>query len=73
MLRPVERRQMWRRIVGLERRGAPLPTLMGHALPDPTLLFDEDFIDAQRLGQLAAGRAPWGPKGPQGPGKTMVR
>ena len=40
----IERRQDWRRIVGLERRGAPLATLAGRPLPDPTQLRDEDFV-----------------------------
>lgn len=40
-----ERRNQWSRIVGLERRGAPLKTLMGRPLPDPTHLADEDFQD----------------------------
>ncbi len=38
-----ERRHQWSRIVGVERRGAPLRTLMGRPLPDPTRLADEDF------------------------------
>ena len=44
-----ERRQDWRRIVGLERRGAPLSTLGGRPLPDPTRLIDEDFMEWQVL------------------------
>jgi len=43
----VERRQNWSRIVGLERRGAPLDTLFGRPLPDPTKLVDEDFREDQ--------------------------
>ncbi len=43
MVERYERRHEWRRIVGIERRGAPVPTLEGHALPDPTLLLDEEF------------------------------
>lgn len=43
MVERYERRSEWRRIVGIERRGAPVPTLEGHALPDPTLLLDEEF------------------------------
>jgi len=43
MAQQVERRQEWHRIVGVERRSAPLHDLEGHALPDPTLLLDEDF------------------------------
>lgn len=42
-----ERRQNWSRIIGLERRGAPLDNLLGHPLPDPTKLIDEDFIEVQ--------------------------
>lgn len=38
-----ERRHEWRRIIGIERRGAPMPTLEGHALPDPSRLLDEEF------------------------------
>lgn len=40
---PNERRHTWKRIVGIERRGAPVPMLEGHPLPDPTLLEDEEF------------------------------
>jgi hypothetical protein len=47
MLEPVERRQTWSRIIGVERRHAPLPELEGHALPDPTRLEDEDFAETQ--------------------------
>lgn len=43
----VERRQNWSRIIGLERRGAPLQTLYGQPLPDPTKLEDEDFQPVQ--------------------------
>ncbi|MDP2876190.1 MAG: hypothetical protein Q8O00_08405 [Holophaga sp.] len=39
----VERRQRWSRIIGVERRGAPLDNLLGKRLPDPTKLMDEDF------------------------------
>lgn len=39
----VERRQRWSRIVGVERRAAPLKDLQGHPLPDPSLLEDEEF------------------------------
>lgn len=48
MSRPVERRQVWSRLVGVERRAAPLHELNGHPLPDPTRLEDEDFLEAQR-------------------------
>lgn len=43
----VERRQMWSRIIGVERRKAPVAELNGHKLPDPTRLEDEEFIEAQ--------------------------
>lgn len=46
MMDEVERRQEWNRIIGIDRRGAPIPTLEGRPLPDPTLLLDEDFQDA---------------------------
>lgn len=39
----VERRQRWNRIIGLERRGAPVDSLQGQPLPDPTRLVDEEF------------------------------
>lgn len=48
MLSPVERRLTWNRIVGVERRAAPMHDLGGHPLPDPTRLEDEDFLEAQR-------------------------
>ena len=38
-----DRRQDCQRIIGIERRGAPIPRLNGHQLPDPTRLIDEDF------------------------------
>jgi hypothetical protein len=38
---------MWSRIIGVERRSAPLQELDGHALPDPTRLEDEEFVAAQ--------------------------
>ena len=41
---PLERRQVWSRIIGVERRAAPVHELNGHALPDPTQLEDEDFL-----------------------------
>ncbi len=50
-----ERRQEWRRIVGIERRGAPLPTLEGHPLPDPTQLQDEEF-QGEATERRSAGR-----------------
>lgn len=43
MVEPLERRKVWSRIVGVERRAAPLPDLEGRPLPDPTLLEDEEF------------------------------
>jgi hypothetical protein len=45
---PLERRQTWSRIVGVERRSAPLHDLHGRPLPDPTRLEDEEFIEARR-------------------------
>ena len=48
----LERRQVWSRIIGVERRSAPIHNLAGHPLPDPTRLEDEDFLKAQmRLDQ----------------------
>lgn len=48
----VERRQLWSRIIGVERRAAPVKELGGHPLPDPTLLEDEEFEGARaRLDQ----------------------
>jgi hypothetical protein len=47
MVGPVERRKTWSRIVGVERRAAPLHELSGHPLPDPTRLEDEEFDEAQ--------------------------
>lgn len=44
----VERRQVWSRIVGVERRAAPFNELQGHPLPDPTLLEDEEFLKARQ-------------------------
>ena len=44
----VERRKVWSRIIGVERRAAPLPVLEGRPLPDPTRLEDEDFLEARR-------------------------
>ena len=43
----VERRKAWSRIVGVERREAPLHDIEGHPLPDPTRLEDEEFDAAQ--------------------------
>ncbi|MBK7293512.1 MAG: hypothetical protein IPI84_06980 [Holophagaceae bacterium] len=48
MMSPVERRQTWSRIVGVERRAAPMQVLDGRPLPDPTRLEDEDFLEARR-------------------------
>lgn len=44
---PLERRQVWNRIIGVERRSAPIHELDGHPLPDPTRLEDEEFLEAQ--------------------------
>jgi hypothetical protein len=43
----VERRQNWNRTIGVERRGAPVDTVFGRPLPDPSRLVDEDFQEAQ--------------------------
>ena len=43
----LERRQVWSRIIGVERRSAPLQELGGHPLPDPTRLEDEEFLEAR--------------------------
>jgi len=43
----VERRQNWSRIIGVERRGAPVDSVFGRPLPDPSRLVDEDFHGAQ--------------------------
>jgi hypothetical protein len=52
MTSPLERRQVWSRIIGVERRAAPLHDLDGRPLPDPTQLEDEEFLEAQlRLDQ----------------------
>jgi hypothetical protein len=63
MTTPLERRQVWNRIIGVERRSAPIHELDGHPLPDPTQLEDEEFLEAQtRLAeerQKAAHRDPW--------------
>jgi hypothetical protein len=48
MLSPIERRQVWSRIIGVERRAAPVHDLDGRPLPDPTLLLDEEFVEAQK-------------------------
>lgn len=55
----LERRQTWRRIVGVERRGAPFSTILGRPLPNPTRLEDEEFT-----GPPAEGRPeqPWRPR-----------
>ena len=47
MLSPVERRHVWSRIIGVERRAAPLHDLEGRPLPDPTRLEDEEFLEAR--------------------------
>lgn len=47
MVVPIERRQVWSRIIGVERRSAPLHDLAGRPLPDPTRLEDEEFIEAR--------------------------
>ena len=58
MTSPVERRQAWSRIVGVERRSAPFQSLEGRPLPDPTRLEDEEFAEAQkRRATSALGRA----------------
>ena len=44
---PLERRQTWSRIVGVERRSAPIHDLEGRPLPDPTRLEDEEFAEAR--------------------------
>jgi len=54
MVEPLERRQMWSRIIGVERRAALMHDLDGHPLPDPTRLEDEEFAEAQA--KLDAGR-----------------
>lgn len=46
MMSPLERRQVWSRIIGVERRAAPIHDLNGKVLPDPTLLEDEEFREA---------------------------
>ncbi len=43
----LERRQMWSRLVGVERRSAPIHELNGHPLPDPSRLEDEEFVEAK--------------------------
>jgi hypothetical protein len=47
MTGPLERRRIWSRIIGVERRAAPKRDLEGRPLPDPTRLEDEDFLEAQ--------------------------
>jgi hypothetical protein len=47
MTSPLERRQVWSRIIGVERRAAPLHDLDGRPLPDPTRLEDEEFLEAR--------------------------
>lgn len=52
MMSPLERRQAWNRIIGVERRAAPIHDLDGRPLPDPTRLEDEEFLEVQvRLGR----------------------
>ena len=57
MTSPMERRQVWSRIIGMERRGAPLPELEGRPLPDPTLLEDEEFPESKAQRDLARRKA----------------
>jgi hypothetical protein len=45
---PLERRQVWHRIIGVERRSALMHDLAGRPLPDPTRLEDEEFLEARR-------------------------
>lgn len=47
MVEPLERRRTWSRIIGVERRAAPVRDLEGRPLPDPTRLEDEEFDAAQ--------------------------
>ena len=59
---PLERRQTWSRIIGVERRSAPIQELDGHPLPDPTLLEDEDFPSTrhrQTLERERLAEEPW--------------
>jgi hypothetical protein len=42
----LERRHHCDRIIGVERRGAPIQSLEGNPLPDPTRLVDEDFAES---------------------------
>lgn len=57
MVEPLERRKVWSRIVGVERRAAPLREIEGRPLPDPTRLEDEEFIEAQRQAEEAREKA----------------
>ena len=58
MVEQVERRKKaWSRIVGVERRAAPLHDLGGHPLPDPTKLEDEEFAAAQAEFEAARKKA----------------
>ena len=53
MMSPLERRQAWNRIIGVERRAALIGDLQGRPLPDPTRLEDEEFFEAQaKLAEL---------------------
>lgn len=62
MIEQVERRKKaWSRIVGVERRAAPLHDLAGRPLPDPTRLEDEEFMAAQA--ELLAARKKGAGKG----------
>jgi hypothetical protein len=47
MTGPVERRQVWSRIIGVERRAAPIHDLDGRPLPNPARLEDEEFLEAE--------------------------
>ena len=47
MIEPLERRKVWSRIIGVERRSAPVQKLEGRPLPDPTQLVDEEIVEAQ--------------------------
>jgi hypothetical protein len=69
MWKQVERRHGWSRIVGLERRGAILSSLMGRAFPDPTRLLDEDFLNATPSDRKVRSKE----VANQGTRKTMLR
>ena len=57
MKSPLERRQTWHRIIGVERRAAPIHDLDGHPLPDPTRLEDEEFLEARANQEKARDKA----------------